>query len=196
MYARLARSLPAQPSLCSHRVYSDPKSREVWAYLCCRRPARYSLITDSLWAEGTKHTHTAHRRPSPLPFPRPEHKWSSSCLRDVWELSPRVLSMSELCLPFPGNQGASMGLGDPNLALSTPARARPLHTKCLGAHGRDAGCRSAPSSLLNSPQEKHPLIEASINNFISRWNDEHYISSSKDRCHLKMKSLCVCVCFL
>lgn len=61
-----------------------------------------------------------------------------------------------------------MGLGDPNLALSTPASARPLQTKCLRAEGRDAGCQSAPSSPLNSPQEKHPAIEASINYFISK----------------------------
>lgn len=70
--------------------------------------------------------------------------------------------------PLSWKQGASMGTGDPNLALSTPASARPLRAKGLGAHCSDAGCQSAPSSLLNSPQEKHPVIEASINNFISK----------------------------
>lgn len=36
----------------------------------------YSLIKDSLWAEGTKHTHRSTQT-RPLPFPRPEHKWPS-----------------------------------------------------------------------------------------------------------------------
>lgn len=105
VHARLARSLPAQPSLYLHRVYFDPKSREFWAYLCCRRrPAVLSTHYRLAQGRGCQAHTPRPTQTQASSSPRPEHKWSSSCLRDVWEPFPRVLSMSELCLPFPGTR--------------------------------------------------------------------------------------------
>lgn len=81
--------------------------------------------------------------------------------------------------PLAWNQGASIGIGDPDLALPTLAGTAPSQTKCSRAHCMDAGCQSAPSLLLNRLQEKYQAIEASINNFISKWNDEHEIAAIK-----------------